>query len=61
MVNFDIYVINLDKDTDRLTKITKKLDPNKFIRIPAVYGKEIDLNNNDDITPIKKKNETNFL
>jgi len=38
----EILVINLDKDTDRLNKITKNLSPNTFTRIPGVYGKETD-------------------
>jgi GR25 family glycosyltransferase involved in LPS biosynthesis len=45
---FDIYVINLDKDATRLEKITKQLEPNKFIRISGIYGEqEIFLENQD--------------
>ena len=49
MNNFDIYVINLDKDVDRLKEIEQKLYPNKFIRVPGVYGKEMNFENNEDI------------
>ena len=46
--NIDIYVINLDKDVERLTKIDKYLD-NKYIRIPGIYGEREDFTKNDDI------------
>jgi GR25 family glycosyltransferase involved in LPS biosynthesis len=49
MPNFDIYVINLDKDKERLNKITEKLKPNEFTRIEAVYGATADIMNNNDI------------
>lgn len=49
MNRFDIYVINLDKDTQRLDDITKNLSPNAFIRIPAIYSKDIIPETNDDI------------
>lgn len=49
MNNFDFYVINLDKDVDRLKEIEQNLYPNKFIRIPGVYGKEMNFENNTDI------------
>ena len=49
MPNFDIYVINLDKDKDRLNKITEDLKPNEFTRIEAVYGAKTDIMGNDDI------------
>ena len=45
--DFDIYVINLDKDTNRLEKINNYLD--NFIRIPGVYGEHEDFIKNDDI------------
>lgn len=45
--NFDIYVINLDKDVDRLTKINNYLD--KFIRIPGIYGEHENFTKNEDI------------
>lgn len=50
MDNIDnIYVINLDKSKDRLKQVTDEVN-NKlkrdFIRIPAVYGKEL---SNDDL------------
>ena len=44
---FDIYVINLDKDVDRLKKINNYLD--KFIRIPGIYGEHEDFTKNEDI------------
>jgi len=46
--NFDIYVINLDKDIERLTKIDKYLD-DKYIRIPGIHGEHEDFTKNDDI------------
>lgn len=46
--NFDIYVINLDKDIERLTKIDKYLD-DKYVRIPGIYGEHEDFSKNDDI------------
>jgi GR25 family glycosyltransferase involved in LPS biosynthesis len=49
MNNFDFYVINLDKDVDRLKEIEENLYPNKFIRVPGVYGKEMNFENNTDI------------
>jgi len=45
---FDIYVINLEKDTERLEKINKCLD-NKFVRIPGIYGERQDFTKNNDI------------
>ena len=42
-ININIYVINLDKDNERLTEMEKKLSPNTFIRIPAIYGNKDDL------------------
>jgi GR25 family glycosyltransferase involved in LPS biosynthesis len=47
--NFDFYVINLDKDVDRLKELEQNLYPNKFIRVPGVYGKEMNFENNKDI------------
>lgn len=49
MNRFDIYVINLDKDTQRLNDISKNLSPNTFTRIPAIYGKDIIPETNNDI------------
>ena len=46
---FDIYVINLDKDTDRVKSMTNKLFPNRFMRIAGINGKEIDLNEYDEM------------
>lgn len=54
MTNFDIYVINLDKDTERLSKFTKMIYPNQFTRIPAIYGKNIDIMNNPYIFWLSK-------
>jgi GR25 family glycosyltransferase involved in LPS biosynthesis len=47
--NFDIYVINLDKDTERLKKITKNLDQTNFKRIPGIYGGHENFVNHPDI------------
>jgi GR25 family glycosyltransferase involved in LPS biosynthesis len=49
MNNFDIYVINLDKDTDRLHQITHTLSPNMFTRIPGVYGNDLNTEEYDEI------------
>ena len=49
MNSFDFYVINLDKDTDRLKLIEKRLYPNKFIRISGIYGNTTNFENNKDI------------
>jgi hypothetical protein len=46
--DFDIYVINLDKDTNRLEKINNYLD-DRYIRIPGVYGEHEDFIKNNDI------------
>jgi len=54
MPNFDIYVINLDKDKERLNKITEDLKPNEFTRVEAVYGPEIDIMSNNDINILAK-------
>jgi GR25 family glycosyltransferase involved in LPS biosynthesis len=45
----DIYVINLDKDEDRLKKITGDLFPNKVTRIKGIYGKNYDFSNNKEV------------
>jgi GR25 family glycosyltransferase involved in LPS biosynthesis len=47
--NLDIYVINLDKDTERLTQITRRLSPNFFTRIPGVYGNDINPTEHSEI------------
>ena len=47
---FDIYVINLDKDTERLEKMEARLTPNEFKRIPGVYGNEYDYSNDDSVS-----------
>lgn len=49
MNNFDFYVINLDKDIDRLKELEQNLYPNKFIRVPGIYGKEMNFDDNTDI------------
>jgi len=46
---FDIYVINLDKDKSRLEEMTQKLYPHHFIRVPGIYGEEINVNKDEDI------------
>lgn len=46
---FDIYVINLDKDADRLEKMKKRLEPNDFKRIKGIYGNEHDFSNDDSV------------
>lgn len=40
-----IYLINLDKDADRLANMTHQLQPNEFTRIEGVYGNETDFTN----------------
>jgi GR25 family glycosyltransferase involved in LPS biosynthesis len=47
--DIDIYVINLDKDADRLADMTHKLQPNNFSRIEGIYGNETDFTNHSDI------------
>ena len=54
MTLFDIYVINLDKDKDRMNQIEKHLYPHPFIRIPGIYGKEIDMEKYDEIFSLSK-------
>ena len=49
MNSFDFYVINLDKDIDRLNLIEKHLYPNKFIRVSGIYGNATNFENNKDI------------
>lgn len=58
MHTFDIYVINLDKDKDRLKAMKNKLLPNKFMRIAGINGKEIDLNEYDKTLTDFAKNYT---
>ena len=48
-MQFEIYVLNLDKDEYRLKEIIKNLYPNKFNRISGVYGKKIDMNDFPEI------------
>jgi hypothetical protein len=47
--NFDVYVINLDKDVERLKQITNYLDQTNFKRIPGIYGEHENFENNSDI------------
>ena len=49
MNKFNIYVINLKKDKDRLLTIKKKLYPNSIIRINGIYGKDQNYSNNKSI------------
>jgi len=49
MNKFNIYVINLEKDKERLLSIQTKLYPNPIIRINAIYGKEQNYSNNQNI------------
>jgi GR25 family glycosyltransferase involved in LPS biosynthesis len=49
MDKVDIYVINLDKDTERLKTFEKNIYPHKFTRVKAIYGKEEDVTKYDDI------------
>ena len=46
---FEIYVINLDKDTERLEKMKKRLEPYEFKRIKGIYGNEYDFSNDDAV------------
>jgi GR25 family glycosyltransferase involved in LPS biosynthesis len=46
----DIYIINLDKDIERLNKITKIIHPYKFKRIKAIYGKNVNLKKVKNLT-----------
>jgi hypothetical protein len=50
-INFFIYVINLDKDVKRLKEMELKLSPNKFTRVPAIYGNTDDMKKYDNIFP----------
>jgi GR25 family glycosyltransferase involved in LPS biosynthesis len=54
MTSFDIYVINLDKDTERLHQINEYLTPNSFVRISGVLGKEIDVHDYPEIFYLSK-------
>jgi GR25 family glycosyltransferase involved in LPS biosynthesis len=46
---FDIYVINLDKDHERLEKMKARLGENKFTRIQGIYGNDYDYSNDDAV------------
>lgn len=52
--NFDIYIINLDKDTDRIERIRKNLAPNHFERISAIYGEDIDITVQKNVNSVSK-------
>lgn len=54
MSSFDIYVINLDKDTERMKHMEKMLFPNSYTRISGVYGNKQDFSTNDDIYYLSK-------
>lgn len=47
--NIHIYVINLDKDTQRLEEMNRKLFPNNFTRISAIYGNITNFENETDV------------
>lgn len=49
MNDIDIFVINLDKDQDRLHKITSVLSPHFFTRIPGVYGNDLNIDEHNEI------------
>ena len=49
MDKVDIYVINLDKDTERLKKFKNNMKQYNVIRIKAIYGQETDFSNNEEI------------
>jgi GR25 family glycosyltransferase involved in LPS biosynthesis len=46
---FDIYLINLDKDTDRLEKFKTNISPNRFIRIPGIHGNKQEFHDNQEV------------
>jgi hypothetical protein len=52
--NFDIYVINLDKDTERFERIRNKLAPNHFERVSAIYGEDVDITKQENVHSISK-------
>jgi GR25 family glycosyltransferase involved in LPS biosynthesis len=54
MNDIDIFVINLDKDRDRLNKITRNLSPHFFTRIPGVYGNDLNVDEYDEIVYTSK-------
>lgn len=49
MDKVDIYVINLDKDTERLQNLKKNMNQYNFTRIKAIYGKEEDITKYNEI------------
>ena len=49
MDKVDIYVINLDRDTERLKKFKNNMKQYNYTRIKAIYGKEEDMNKYDEI------------
>lgn len=52
--NFDIYVINLDKDHDRMKSFENRMKPYPFTRICACYGKELDLSHIENVYTLSK-------
>ncbi len=57
-MNYKIYVINLDKDADRLSFMSSQLTELglSFERFPAILGKEHDFSNEYDASLCVKKN-----
>jgi GR25 family glycosyltransferase involved in LPS biosynthesis len=49
MDKVDIYVINLDRDTERLKKFKNNMKQYNYTRIKAIYGKEEDMTKYDEI------------
>jgi len=49
MTQFEIYLLNLDKDTERLNEMSKKLYPNRFHRISGIHGNHANLDNYPEI------------
>jgi len=47
--SFDIYLINLDKDADRLEKFKNNISPNQFIRIPGIHGNKHEFHCNQEV------------
>ena len=47
--DFEVYVINLEKDKDRLKRFSEVMYPIPYKRIEAVYGKDVDFTNMEEI------------
>jgi glycosyl transferase family 25 len=58
MILNNIWVVNLDKSKDRLSRITKNLDDLglKFNRFSAIYGKELDKQTINNTTTVMCRN-----